>query len=284
MGRLRLRRWLYLQQGGALTKVGKQLIDTVLASKWRAAHHWPWIKLGLAAALTVVFFLGHFQGLPWAANRYFVLGKQQYFEEGKLASAQGSFQRSLQLNPDFPEANHTLALTYEDLRDFESAKAEYVKAVNAGYLRSVNNLAKLQITEAQDYDSAAVLLLTALRDKGRDREDTELEYGLRKNLGWAWLKQNRLIKAQGELIKANRLEASLPEARPGAYCLLAQVLEKQQNAAEAKSQWESCRQNILRPEDDMWAAMADDALGYNEVATEPDDITSSTKVPSTENE
>ncbi|MEL7401264.1 MAG: tetratricopeptide repeat protein, partial [Pseudomonadota bacterium] len=200
--------------GGALTKVGKQLIDTVLVSTWKVAHYSPWIKFGLAAVLTAVFFIGHFQGLPWAANRYHATGEQQYYNQGKLASAQGSFQRALQLNPNFPEANHSLALTYEDLRDFDSAKAEYVKAVNAGLLKSVNNLARLQIKEEQDYESAAVLLLTALQDKGRDRKDATLEYGLRKNLGWAWLEQNRLLQAQGELIKANRLEASLPEPRP----------------------------------------------------------------------
>ncbi|MEN8444564.1 MAG: tetratricopeptide repeat protein [Cyanobacteria bacterium J06555_13] len=248
--------------GGALTKVGKQLIDTVLVSTWKVAHYSPWIKFGLAAALTGLFFIGHFQGLPWAAARYHATGEQQYYNQGKLASAQGSFQRALQLNPNFPEANHSLALTYEDLRDFDSAKAEYVKAVNAGLLKSVNNLARLQIKEEQDYESAAVLLLTALQDKARDREDATLEYGLRKNLGWAWLAQNRLLQAQGELIKANRLEASLPEPRPDAYCLLAKVLEQQNDETAAQGEWAKCRQKIIRPEDDIWAAMADEALAY----------------------
>ncbi len=259
--------------GGALTQVGKQLIDTVLVSKWKSPHHWPWIKFSLALALTALFFLGHFQGLPWAAARYHATGQQQYFKEGKLASAQASFQRALQLNPNFPEANHSLALTYEDLRDFDSAKAEYVKAVNAGLLISVNNLARLQIAEEQDYESAAVLLLQALQNKERDREDTQLEYGLRKNLGWAWLEQNRLLKAQGELIKANRLEASLPEPRPDAYCLLAQVLEMQENDTDAQAEWEKCRQKIVRPEDDVWAAMADAALPYETAVLDQDKAT-----------
>ena len=256
--------------GGALTQVGKQLIDTVLISKWKSPYHWPWIKFSLALALTFLFFLGHLQGLPWTASRYYATGQHQYFTEGKLASAQASFQRALQLNPNFPEANHALALTYEDLRDFDSAKAEYVKAVNAGLLISVNNLARLQIAEEQDYESAAVLLLQALHGKERDREDTQLEYGLRKNLGWAWLEQNRLLKAQGELIKANQIEASLPEPRPDAYCLLAQVLERQENAADAQAEWEKCSRKISRPEDYVWAAMADAALSYEEAALSQD--------------
>jgi tetratricopeptide (TPR) repeat protein len=243
--------------GGALTKVGQQLISSILTKK---PPYWPWIKLGAAAVLAVLFFLGHSFGLPWAAAQYHSVGQRQYFSEGKLASAQASFRRSLQLNPDFPEANHSLALTYEDLRDFDSARAEYVKAVDAGFLRSVSNLARLQIVEDKDYESAAVLLLTVDKDKRRDRTDIELEYGLRKNLGWAWLEQNRLKEAEGELIRANRAEAKLAEPRPDSYCLLARVYDKQGKASEAKAQWQICQQKIGRPEDDVWAAMASEAI------------------------
>jgi tetratricopeptide (TPR) repeat protein len=243
--------------GGALTKVGQQLIDTLIAKK---PPYWHWLKIGAAAVLTLLFFLGHFFGLPWAASRYHTVGQRQYFKEGKLASAQASFRRALQLNPDFPSANHSLALTYEDLRDFDSARAEYVKAVNAGLLSSVNNLARLQIVEDKDYESAVVLLRTALDNKARDRNDGELEYGLRKNLGWAWLEQKRLNEAEGELIRANRLEAKLPERRPDSYCLLGKLYEEQGKAVEAKAQWQSCQQRNGRPEDDVWKAMAQAAL------------------------
>ena len=180
-------------------------------------------------------------------------GWKQYFTEGKLESAQASFRRALQLNPNFPEANHHLALTYEDLRDFDNARAEYVKAVNAGLLTSVNNLARLQIVEDKDYESAAVLLLSALDDEARDHKDTVLEYGLRKNLGWAWLEQGRLIEAEGELDRANRLEADLPEPRPDAHCLIARVLEKTAKNEGAQTEWEACLRKINRPEDDRAA-------------------------------
>jgi Tfp pilus assembly protein PilF len=249
--------------GGALTKVGQQLISSVLTKK---PPYWPWVKLGAAAVLTLLFFLGHSVGLPWAATQYHTIGKQQYFNEGKLASAQASFRRALQLNPDFPEANHSLALTYEDLRDFDSARAEYVKAVDAGVLRSVNNLARLQIVEDKDYESAVVLLKTVLSDKRRDRTDIELEYGLRKNLGWALLAQNRLTEAEGELIRANRAAETLPEPRPDSYCLLASLYDQQGKASEAQAQWKTCQQKIARPEDDMWAAMASEAIAQKATA------------------
>ncbi|PZO57849.1 MAG: hypothetical protein DCF15_06210 [Phormidesmis priestleyi] len=254
--------------GGALTQVGKQLIETLLANRWKqSSYHWPLIKFGLAAALTAAFFLGHLVGLPLAAGQYYKTGQRQYFNEGQLTSAQASFKRSLQLNPNFPAANHDLALTYEDLRDFESAKAEYVKAVNGGYLNSVSNLARLQIVEDKDFESAAVLLITALQDEARARTDAELEYSLRKNLGWAWLEQDRLTEAEGELIVASRLETKLDEPRPDSYCLLAQVYEKQKKAEDALAQWQSCRRKLTRPEDDVWKGLANQALSERDSAS-----------------
>ena len=252
-----------------MTKVGKQLIDTILAKQWKSPRHWPLIKLALAALLTAAFFLGHLAGLPWAASQYYATGERQYVDEGKLTSAQANFKRALQLNPNFPIANHYLALTYEDLRDFGSAKAEYIKAIEAGYLNSVGNLARLQIVEDKDYESAAVLLLTALQDGKRDRTDTALEYSLRKNLGWAWLEQDRLLEAEGSLVAANRLEEALEGSRPDSYCLLAQVYEKQDKIADAAVQWQACRRKITRPEDDVWKGWANQALPEDVLVDEP---------------
>ena len=261
-----------LAAGGVLTKVGQQIVDAYLTQRVPYPRYWPLIKFSLALGLLGVFFWGHSVGLPWAAAKYHAVGSKQYFEEGKLAKAQVNFERALQLNSDFPTANHDLALTYEDLRDFKQAKAEYAKAIKAGYLKSVNNLARLQLME-EEYESAAVLLLTAqqtLQDNPPDSDDPELEYGLHKNLGWAWLKQGRLIKAQGELLTAIRLEKQLSGSRPDAHCLLAQVLEAQENTTEAQAEWETCLRKISRPEDDVWAGMANKALSNDKEL--PDDV------------
>ncbi|MEM6255902.1 MAG: tetratricopeptide repeat protein [Cyanobacteria bacterium P01_D01_bin.156] len=251
--------------GGVLTKVGQQIVDAYLSQRVPYPRFWPLIKFSLAVALLALFFWGHSAGLPWAATQYHALGTQQYYEEGKLADAQGNFERALQLNPNFPAANHDLAVTYEDLQDFEQAKAEYAKAIKAGYLESVNNLARLQISEDEDFESAAVLLKTALDDyRKRDIDDPELKYGLHKNLGWAWFRQERLLEAQGELIRAIRLEETLEGSRPDAHCLLAQVLEAQEKTTEAQAEWETCLRNISRPEDDVWKGMANKALSTKE--------------------
>lgn len=243
--------------GGVLTKVGKQLVDKWLAG--RSIHQRPVIRFWLALGLAGLFLLLHVKGIPWAASRYHAVGERQYFKERKVLSAQANFQRALQLNPDFPLANHNLALTYEDLGDFDRAKAEYAKAMNGGWIRSVNNFARLKIME-EDFQGAAVVLLGALDDGARDPEDARLEYSLRKNLGWAWLEQGRLVAAEGELVRANRLEEKIERPRPDSHCLLARVYEAQGRGGEAQGEWKTCRENLGRPEDDVWAAMADEAF------------------------
>ncbi|MEM6255753.1 MAG: hypothetical protein AAF821_22815 [Cyanobacteria bacterium P01_D01_bin.156] len=247
--------------GGVLTKVGQTIVDTYVLSKAKPRYR-PLVRCLLALGIVLLLFWGHAVGLPWAAQRYHAVGQRQYYQDKQLTNAHASFQRALRLQPDFPEANHDLAVTYEDLREFGKAKAEYAKAIQAGYLASVNNLARLQILEDEDDESAAILLNTALKDTNRDTEDKELEYGLRKNLGWAWLRQERFVSAEGELKRAIQLETELKEPRPDAHCLLAQLYETQQQEQAAKTEWETCLSKINRPEDDIWVGLASKALGY----------------------
>lgn len=246
--------------GGVLTKVGQKVVDTYLIT-WAKPRYRPLARCGLALVAVLLFFCGHAVGLPLAAQRYHAVGQRQYYQDKQLTNAHASFQRALRLRPDFPEANHDLAVTYEDLREFDNAKAEYAKAIQAGYLKSVNNLARLQILEDDDDESAAVLLNTALKNKNRDPDDKELEYGLRKNLGWAWLRQERFVSAEGELKRAIKLEAELDASSPDANCLLAQLFETQLNEKAAQKEWETCLSKINRPEDDIWVGMATKALG-----------------------
>lgn len=237
--------------GGALTKVGSQIVESALAARLRSKRFWPLTQFVLAAFLLLGLLAFHIWGLPWAANRYFTLGERQYFEQGHLANAQGSWQRSLQLNPDFSAAQHHLGLTYEDQRNFDQAKAAYANAFSAGYLQSVNNLARLYLMVDNDPDSAAVLLLQALEDEARDLDNLDLAYTLHKNLGWAYLQQQRYLEAQNQLNAAILIEAQLDRPWPDAHCLLAQTLEAQGQQATAER--ENCRRRIELPEDDIWA-------------------------------
>ncbi|NEQ48413.1 MAG: tetratricopeptide repeat protein [Leptolyngbya sp. SIOISBB] len=238
--------------GGVLTKLGGQVLEVLFASKPGAKRFFPLIQFGLATVLLLALLGFHIWGLPWAANLSYQTGRQQYFSQGQLAQAQSSFQRALKLQPDFPAAQHNLALTYEDLQKFDQAKAEYAKGVSAGYVKSFNNLARLHILVDDDPDTAAVLLLRALEDDNRDRTDKDLDYTLRKNLGWAYLKQQRYLEAQASLNQAIALEDELERTWPDAHCLMAQTLEAQ--GQEATAERELCRRYIELPEDDIWAS------------------------------
>mgnify|MGYP006266600627 CR=1 FL=1 len=241
--------------GGALTQVGGRLLETwvqgIISAEDTRQRYFPLIRFGVAASLLLGLLAFHIWGLPWVAGRYYALGYEQYFEQKQLANAQSSFQRALKLNPDFPEAQHLLALTYEDLSDFGQAKAEYTKAARAGYVKSFNNLARLHLLVDEDPETAAVLLLQAIEDDNRDLSNAELSYTLHKNLGWAYLQQQRYLEAQHQLNEALLLEDRLNRPWPDAHCLLAQTLEAQ--GQDAQAQRESCRRHIEQPEDDIWA-------------------------------
>ena len=253
--------------GGALTKVGSQLIDKVLSKRWKSPLERSQAKAKLALLLTVIFGLCHLLGLPLAALHFHSAGRQHY-EADRLTNAQSSFQRALQLNPNLLRSNHGLALTYEDTREFDKAKAEYAKAAAGGYLSSVNNLARLLIMQEEDYESAEVLLDKAIGDAGPNiSENPGLEYGLQKNLGWAWVGLEEWKDAEGALIKANRIVEEIDRAQPDSYCLLAKVNEALGDSESAESNWRKCGDSVGRPEDYVWQRMAKRALEKYEKAS-----------------
>lgn len=239
--------------------------SSIISNKPRKTSKSRWLKVAIAVIVLPIFFLTALTIAHSAASRFYKLGEQQYFEEGDLMGAKNSFNTALRLNPGFSEAHYNLALIYEDLSEFEKARAEYEKAMDAGSFRAFNNFARLQIIEYQDYEKATTLLLSAIQSEQRDRNDSELEYGLRKNIGWARLKQDQLSDAESELLKANHIEETLGGSRPDSYCLLAQVYEKQSRPDAAQTEWQTCRHKIFRPEDKVWADLADQALSKYEI-------------------
>lgn len=243
--------------GGPFTRVGKNFIQRLVKSY---KSHWRFATTLFFISATLFFLtsLLYFQGLPQLAAIYNQSGKQLYITGNNIA-AQSRFKKALRLNPNFPQANYNLALTHEDLGNFTEASNEYLKAVRSGFLPSINNLARLKIVEEQSYDEAVLLIGRALKLLEGD-EDIELEYSLRKNLGWARLEQNRLQESLNNLIDAKRLETQLSVSRPDAHCLLARLYEQQGNRDPAKLEWEACLSKITRPEDDFWKTMANEAL------------------------
>lgn len=260
--------------GGALTKVGQQLLESILSTRGPAQKNWARIKFALAFALALGLFFFHSLGLPRIAQAYNQEGEAQY-ETGDWASAQNNFQQALSLKPDYPKAQYNLGVMYEEFQQYDQARAEYLKAVQAGYLPAYNNLAHLYLQQGET-EAAVPLLRTALSDPALAEKNPELQYVLYKNLGKARLAQNRLPEAETALLEAIALGESLDPPRPDAYCLLAQAIvaqaavpntpayEGETNLPTAQAAWTLCLQLANRPEHDQWEGMARQAL------TQPD--------------
>lgn len=76
-----------------------------------------------------------------------------------------------------------------------------------------------------------------------------------KNQGWARLEQGRHDEAKLDLSEAIKLKSE----RAPAYCLLAQVLEREGDKKGALVQWENCLGFAYQPntpEEDKWIYLA----------------------------
>jgi Tfp pilus assembly protein PilF len=257
--------------GGALTNVGQQALERILARRTTAQTNWARIKFALALALALGLFLFHSIGLPRIAAAYNQQGAEQ-FNAGDWASAQNNFHQALSLKPDYPEAQFNLGMMYEEYQQYDQARTEYLKATQGGYLPAYNNLAQLYLQQGEP-DRAATLLRQALSAPDLKQKGPELEYALYKNLGQVRLAQDRLPEAEAALREAIELGQSLETPRPDAYCLLGQVLEQQaplpnsptysdddSTVSTAQSAWNRCLQMASQPEHDYWESMARQAL------------------------
>lgn len=121
---------------------------------------------------------------------------------------------------------------------------------NVGY----NNQARLYILEG-NYQAAVSLIRIGLPLA----QDDSVKYALLKNRGWARLGQNRYEEAKSDLQKAIKLKNN----KSAAYCLLAQVLEKEGDNQSAIAEWEKCEGYAYKaeyPEEDTWRDMASKRL------------------------
>jgi tetratricopeptide (TPR) repeat protein len=237
-----------LTTGSVLTKAGREATERILSSLKFPKRLWEEAGFTAAALLLILLFLFH-RSLPLIARGYNDGGFDNY-QAGQLTSAQRDYERALKLEPDLLPAHYNLGLLYEDLSDFDKAKAEYQIALQGGLDAAYNNLARLYILD-EEYDKAIPLLLEGLK---LTRDDA-VRYDLYKNLGWARLGQARYDEALATLQEAIRLAN---EEAP-AYCLLAQVLEAEESQGEALDDaWETCLRyaDSSRPDEDLWLGLA----------------------------
>lgn len=172
---------------------------------------------------------GSLFGLSWLANWY---GAKNHVT-GQLPQAQLAYRISLKLNPWSTEAHYNQGSAYEDEQNYQQAHQEYQKAIEGGLVPAYNNQARLYIL-AGKYDAAVGLLQIGLPLV--KNEDERVRYSFLKNRGWARLEQDRLEEAKLDLTEAIKLQS---QSAP-AYCLMAQVWERQGEQKNALAQWENC--------------------------------------------
>ncbi|HEY9778807.1 MAG TPA: tetratricopeptide repeat protein [Leptolyngbyaceae cyanobacterium] len=200
----------------------------------------PGVALLLSASILSCLF-----ALSWLANWYGVTNHLS----GQLPQAQFGYSLALKLNPLSPAAHYNQAATYEDQHNYPLAQSEYQLAIKGGLIAAYNNMARLYILQG-NYDAAISLLRVGL-PLAKD----DIKADMYKNRGWARLEQSRYDEAKLDLTEAIKLKSD----RASAYCLLAQVLERQTDKKGALSQWENCLGFAYQPktpEEDKWVDLA----------------------------
>jgi tetratricopeptide (TPR) repeat protein len=198
--------------------------------------------------------LGCLFSLSWLANWY---GVKNHLA-GQLPKAQFGYSWALKLNPLSAAAHYNQGSIYEDQQNYERAYAEYQLAIEGGLIEAYNNQGRLYILEG-NYEAAVSLLRLGLPLVKHD----QVRALMYKNLGWARLEQGRYDEAKLDLTESIKLKSD----RSPAYCLLAQVLEREGDKKGALVQWENCLGFAYQPstpEEDKWVHLARQSLDAEE--------------------
>lgn len=251
-----------LQARSELTDAGREGFDKLIAKLGILQNCREETKFGSLVALFGLL-LSFWFALPLISQVYNQEGEKNS-EQGKLGTAEENYLRAIALNPDNVDAHYNLGNLYEDLQEFDKARTEYLIAVKGNVPEAYNNLARLFI-QKKEYSQAVALLQKGLLLTREHEVLPEVKYNLFKNLGWArFLQKGRDTEAQKALQVATGI-ANNPgvylENRGSAYCLLAQVLDRQKQPSALK-QWQKCSQlgSTLNPDEDTWLSLASKKL------------------------
>jgi tetratricopeptide (TPR) repeat protein len=140
--------------------------------------------------------------------------------------AKNNYDRALKLNPNNSVARYNLAGFYDDAGDFKQAEIQYYHTIESKSpvaVNAISDLARLQILQGNT-TAAIKLSLEGLQQT----DQPKVKSALYKNLGWAHWMENNYQEAEVDLRQAIKLNSE----RTDAYCLLAQVLESQNDRKE----------------------------------------------------
>lgn len=209
----------------------------------------------------VVVFLLVFISVRLLSPQIAILYNAEGFRDYRardLSSAKANYEWAIWWNAEYAEAHYNLGLLYEDWQEFDQARTEYDLAMKGGLDAAYNNLARLYIIRYEKYEEAVDLLREGLDQTEKNEENNEVKYAMHKNLGWAQLKQEDYAAAESHL----RAAIGLDSKKAPAYCLLAQVRDKQNRAVKALESWDKCLEHARSDnlDEDEWIKMARERL------------------------
>lgn len=196
----------------------------------RIRRAWWALVATILAVIPVVAWVGSPQIARFCNNRGTELQQQ-----GQLKGAMEAYELALRFNSSYAEAHYNLGDSYEVIPNYEKALDEYQRAIDSDltFYPAYNNLSRLYILRRRDYGAALRLIDRAL---SYNPQESSVKYTLYKNYGWA----NYELHNFGQAEKNLRLAISISPDRGGAHCLLAKVLDAQENGSGALIEWESC--------------------------------------------
>ncbi|MEB3827109.1 serine/threonine-protein kinase [Phormidium sp. CCY1219] len=187
------------------------------------------------------------------------------FKRGQFGSAEFYLKLAVQLHPESGKALYNLGMVCEEREKLPCAREQYEEAISNGdridaAVQAINNLGRLWIFRDGNYDKAIAKLQYGLERANHAPNLKPVAWSdLHKNLGWAYYEQKRYRESEKHLRQAIEYD---PKNAP-AYCLLAQVLEAQDNRTLALEYWKQCQalEAPYNPEIQYWKKMARDRLG-----------------------
>ncbi len=187
----------------------------------------------LLAASVLALTLGISLLLPNLVARYRNHEGDRFFQNKQYADAVQNYQQAVALEPSFVKAHFNLALACDKARDYSNAMREYELTLgfdSKNYI-AANNLARLYVLQAKNYDGALRILDSLIANLVD--VPIEIHYYLYKNRGWAYLELHNLAQAEGDLFWALKKQDGA-----AAYYLLGRVYEEQGRIADAKNEWD----------------------------------------------
>lgn len=230
---------------GALTKRGQEKVRDFMTRFNIASRFQSEVMLIISLLLLLTVYITHNS----LTNVYLDKGRAAY-SQGALNDAELTFLRGLEIQPDNSTFNAELGRIYESLGVLNKAIDQYYLNVQAGGIKGINDLGRTYInwvnpvTRKNDPSLAEAYLQMGLqRANAQSSPDQDLRYQLNRNLGWALLKQEKYVEAEGHLKTAISIDERITENQIGggmAYCFLAYVYEQEGKATAANQQWGNC--------------------------------------------